>query len=298
AKVVVTGNGGAGIAGRAVRFDVVSGAFFILSNNPAQPLVSTLTVTSDSTGTATVTLQAAVNAPTQPAQLRATDVTSGNTVTGAFTIVQVTDGSAILSVVPETATITGANTASCSANFRIDYYIYGGTPPYRVASTFPSAVTLINSVVTQSGGFFTAVTNGTCVNPLVFTIVDAVGRQTTAQLVNAPGTTAPPAPPPPPTPTALVVSSSTLSVPTGCTAATTFSFAVTGGTAPYNFSAVTDGPGVPIYNPPTQQLSAPGGFTIKGIKPVNATTPSTTFVTVVDSSSPQMSKVLTITCGQ
>ncbi len=30
-----------------------------------------------------------------------------------------------------------------------------------------------------------------CVNPLVFTILDATGRQVTAQLINQPGTIAP-----------------------------------------------------------------------------------------------------------
>ncbi len=100
ATVTVAGTGGAGIPNRQVKFDVVTGAFFILSNNPAQPLVSTLTVVSDANGVATVVLQAAVNAPTQPAILRATEVSSGNSVNGVFTIVQQTSGSAILSVVP------------------------------------------------------------------------------------------------------------------------------------------------------------------------------------------------------
>ena len=44
ATVKVTGNGGAGVGGRAVKFDVVQGSFSIVSTNPAQPLVSTLTV--------------------------------------------------------------------------------------------------------------------------------------------------------------------------------------------------------------------------------------------------------------
>jgi len=207
ASVVVTGAGGAGIANRQVRFDVVSGAFFILSNNPAQPLVATLTAVSDATGTARVIIQAAVNAPTQPAVLRATEVTTGNSVNGAFTIVQVTDGSTILSVVPATATISGVDKATCSANFRVDYYVYGGTPPYTVANTFPQGATLVNTVVASSGGFFSAITNGQCVNPLVFTIVDAVGRQTTAKLVNQPGTADVVAPP---TPTTLTVTPATV----------------------------------------------------------------------------------------
>ena len=40
----------------------------------------------------------------------------------------------------------------------------------------------------RSGGFFSAITNGTCVDPLTFTIVDAAGKQTTATLENLPGT--------------------------------------------------------------------------------------------------------------
>src|SRR5206468_12170238 len=114
---------------------------------------------SDSNGNAQVILQAAVNAPTQSAILRATELTTSNSVTAVFTIVQSINGSAILSITPATATISGANTATCSAGFRTDYFIYGGTPPYSVSSTLPTAVTLLNSVVTTSGGFFSAITN-------------------------------------------------------------------------------------------------------------------------------------------
>ena len=196
ATVQVIGPAGGGIPNRQVRFDVITGAFAIQSSNPAQPLVSSLTVVSDINGSARVVLQAAVNVPTQPAQIRATDLTTGNSVTASFTIVQQTDGSAILSVVPPTATITGPDTNTCSAGFRIDYFIYGGTPPYHISSTFPDAVTLVNSTVNFSGGSFEAITNGTCVDPLTFTIVDAIGRQTTAQRSsNVPGTAV--APPPP-----------------------------------------------------------------------------------------------------
>jgi len=290
AKVVVTGNGGAGIPGRTVKFDVVSGAFFILSNNPAQPLVSTLTVVSDSTGSATVTLQAAVNAPTQPAQLRATEVASGNSVNGVFTIVQQTDGSAILSVVPDTATITGSDTLHCSSNFRVDYYIYGGTPPYTVASTFPSGATLLNSRVEVSGGFFGVVTNGTCVNPLVFTIVDSVGRQTKANLINQPGTTEPPTPPTPPTPGALVVTPTSQTPSTTCVGKT-FQYLVTGGTTPYSATALTV---------PTQAAPVVATIAANGLLSVSAVTgpfPSTTSIVIQDQSSPQKSVIATLTCA-
>ncbi|HEV2040527.1 MAG TPA: hypothetical protein VGT81_10850, partial [Casimicrobiaceae bacterium] len=231
ATVQVIGPGGAGIPNRQVRFDVIVGAYAIQSSNPGQPLVSTLTVVSDVNGFARVVLQAGVNVPTQPAQIRATDLTTGNSVTASFTIVQQTDGSAILSVVPATATITGTFVNQCSSGFRIDYFIYGGTPPYRVSSTFPTAVTIFNSPVLVSGGAFEAVTNGTCVNPLTFTIVDATGRQTTATLINAPGTTVIPPPTPP---TALKVTPPTQAGLLCSMAAKDFVVVVTGGTANYS----------------------------------------------------------------
>jgi hypothetical protein len=281
ASVTVTGAGGAGIPNRAVRFDVVSGAFAIQSSNPAQPLVATLTTVSDANGKAQVILQAAVNVATQPAVLRATEVATGNSITGTFTIVQSTDGAAILSVVPPTATINGADTASCTSGFRVDYFIYGGTPPYRVSSTFPTAVTLINSVVNTAGGSFSAITNGACVNPLVFTIVDATGRQITAQLINIPGTAAPPTPPTPPTVPALVISPATQAV-TSCFGKTVH-FLVTGGTAPYSIAVIT---------PPASASVSSGDVSVSGF----SSGASTITVVVVDQSSPQKTVTGTVTC--
>src|ERR1700680_3461591 len=229
ATVQVIGPAGAGIPNRLVRFDVVLGAFAIQSSNPAQPLVSSLTVVSDATGTARVVLQAAVSVPTQPAPLRATDLTTGNSVTASFTIVQQTDGSAILSVIPATATITGPDKNTCSAGVRVDYFIYGGTPPYHISPSFPDTVTMVNTTVFASGGSFEVITNGSCVNPLTFTIVDAIGRQTTAQLVNTVGTATPPPPPSP----AIQVTPPSVSAAAACGAATpSFGFTITGGTPP------------------------------------------------------------------
>jgi hypothetical protein len=93
-----------------------------------------------------------------------------------------------LSVVPENVTISGPSNVSCSSGATARYYIYGGTPPYTVASTFPNAVSISGVPVLMSGGTFTAITNGTCVDPLVFTITDSTGLQTTATLLNIAGT--------------------------------------------------------------------------------------------------------------
>jgi len=280
ASVKLIGAQGGALAGHAVRFDVVGSGYLIVSNNPAQPLVTSLTVTSDSSGTASVILQANVNAPTQNAQLTVTDLTSGQVLTGNFTIRQITNGSEILTVVPPDATIKGALKGVCSTGFVTDYYIYGGTPPYRVTSTFPDSIVLTNSVVNTNGGFFRATTNGSCVDPLTFSILDATGRQTTATLHNVEGTETVPEV----TPAALAVAG-----PTSDPACTnkTFRFIVFGGTPPYNVSA-TSGVTLP------QTVTTSGGFTlISGL--LTGSGPTT--VVALDSSSPQKSATATITCS-
>jgi hypothetical protein len=287
ARVTVTGAGGVGIPNRQVRFEVVSGAFAILSNDPANPLVSTLTVVSDQFGVAQVIIQATAGVPTQPALLRATELTTGNQQTAQFTIVQTINGSAVLSVVPSDVTFIGADTTQCTNNFRADYFIFGGTPPYQVHTT-TAGVILTNVPVLVAGGFFTAITNPPpCVDPEVFSIVDAAGLQTTATLHNLVGTTPPTPPTPPP---ALVLSPSSYTQ-TGCTAATQFTFLITGGTPPFNAS-VSSTP--PLTTPSPQTLnSAPGTFTVNWSGPSN----TTAFVIVVDSNIQQQTATAQVTCS-
>jgi len=286
ARVTVTGAGGVGIPNRQVKFEVVSGAFAILSNDPANPLVSTLTVVSDQFGVAQVIIQATAGVPTQPALLRATELTTGNQQTAQFTIVQTINGSAVLSVVPSDVTFTGAFTTDCTSNFRADYYIFGGTPPYQVHTT-TAGVILINVPVLVSGGFFTAITNPPpCVDPEVFSIVDAAGLQTTATLHNLVGTTPPPTAPPP----ALSVIPQ---YPAGWDCTKKFTVAITDGTAPYNISANV--PGVTFT--PSATLSGPGFVTVDLTTgtPAPVTGDKVTFL-VSDSSTPQQSDSFSKTC--
>ncbi len=223
ATVTLLGPQGGPLGGRAVRFDVIGTAYAIVS--PAQTLVNSLTVFSDSTGKASVVIKANALVPTQFAQLSVTDLTSGQTLIGNFVIVQVTDGTQILTIVPSDVNIKGAVKGECSSGFPVDYYIYGGTPPYRVTSTFPASITLVNSIVNTNGGFFEAITNGSCVDPLTFSILDATGRQTTATLHNVPGTEVPEAP------ADLVIAPPSATSPI-CTG-NTFTFLVAGGTPPF-----------------------------------------------------------------
>jgi hypothetical protein len=294
AKVTVTGPGGAGIPNRQVRFDVVSGAFSIHSTDPANPFVSTLTVVSDQFGVAQVILQAAASVPTQPAQLRATDVTTGFQQTAQFTIVQTINGSAVLSIVPSDITFLGPDTLTCSTNFRGDYYIFGGTPPYQVSASPPGVVFLQGAPVAKEGGFFTVISNGTCTasSGIVLIVVDASGLQTTATFHNLPGTT-PPTPPTPPS--ALVLSPTSYTMAGGCSAATQFTFLVTGGTPPYNVSSSPNaqaGGGLTTPNPTS--LNGTGVFTVNwnGLNPTG-----TAFVIAVDSGAPQQTVTGQVTCN-
>jgi hypothetical protein len=284
ARVVALGPAGGPLVGRQIRFDVVYGPIFFNTNNPLTPQAQTITVVTDNAGVAAVSVGALPNATTQPAQIRATDVTSGNMQVANFNVVNDTTASqSPVVVVPATANITGPDTATCSTGFRVDYYVYGGTPPYTVQSTFPAAISLNTNTVSRSGGFFEATTNGSCVNPLVFTISDSAGKQVTADLQNVPGTKAPPAPTPP---AALVVAPA--SVTNDACSGKTFNIVVSGGTPPYNIV-----PGVSGVTATPQVLNGPGSVAISG-----ATTGSgTTTVTVLDSGSPKQTVTATLTCS-
>ena len=290
-KVTATGIAGAALAGRQIRFDVVYGAFGILSTNPGTPQVQTLTVGTDVTGVATIGIQAAVNVSTQPAQIRATDLTSGQALVGNFTIVRNQDGSSFITVIPATATVSGPDSAHCPDGVSVDYRIYGGTPPYRVTSSFPDAVTIQGQPVQVSGGAFTAVTNGNfCVNPLTFSILDAAGLQTTALLITEVGTGTPPTPP-----STLVVNPTSLGdTSTTCTGAT-FQVAISGGLTPYNITtASTPTNGLkPVY-PSIVSSSGTVQFTGLGF-PSSDTTSSGAYAFNITSADKQTGQVV-ITC--
>ena len=134
-----------------MRFDVVQGNYSISSTAPGQPLVQSTTVTTDQNGNATVRLVVPANAATQIATIRATDVTGGSSVVGQFTIAQFVDGSAVLTVIPTgVTTFTGPDTTQCSSGGQATFYVFGGTPPYTVATNFPSAVTISGAPVQRS----------------------------------------------------------------------------------------------------------------------------------------------------
>jgi hypothetical protein len=193
ATVTVKNAAGAGVQGRAVRFEVVQGNYQFITSGPGLPetLANSITVTTDQAGVAVVRLRADVNAPTQVALIRATELTSGNVLNATFVIAQFTDGAGTLTAIPTTWTVTGPDSSNCAANTPVTYYIFGGTPPYRIQSTLPGFANIVPSVVQTNGGGFTAILTGTVCAPspgAQITITDATGRTIAVSLINGFGT--------------------------------------------------------------------------------------------------------------
>ena len=178
-----------GLAGRAVRFDVVGTAYAIVTNNPAQPLVSSLTVVSDANGVASVIIQANANVPTQFAQL-----------TGHRSHV----GAAADRQLHHPAGHRRREDPHRRPGQRHDHRRLQGRVLDRVRHRLlhlrrHAALSRHVDVpeLDHAGQFdrqrerrllSRPITNGSCVDPLTFSILDATGRQTTATLINVEGT--------------------------------------------------------------------------------------------------------------
>lgn len=200
ASVTVRSTNTAVLPNRQVRFDVVQGNYNFLINQAGTVLAKTYTLTTDQNGKADVVIRTDPGVPSGAALIRVTDLTSGNRVDSAFTIVQSISGAATLSVVPPSYAGGGGFTQEC-VSFAGDYVIYGGTTPYTVTNGLPNAGTLssgtsigqVITVLTQGGIFrFTsnAVADGCGGFKVPLTIADATGRITTVDFTVTAGTTA------------------------------------------------------------------------------------------------------------
>lgn len=295
-SIRVTAAGGVPIAGRQVRFDVVQGQYAIQTSNPGAPLAQTQTVVSDANGDARVVIAVPPNTSTQVALIRATDVTTGNQVTGQFVIEQQQDVGTQLTMLPTgTTTINGPSANVCSSGVRVTHYIFGGTPPYRVQVNFPDAVTLVGVPVLVSGGGFDVITNGTCFTGLAFTVSDATGRVLTQGIptvTNAPGTGTPT-----PTPAPLQVaapSAGTQAAPIACGPGTTVPITITG-RAPFSAAFVSP-PGVgPLLLSPNPVPTSPGTLLVSGLDSAPAGVQAYT-ITIGDSNTTQQFASVQIFC--
>lgn len=185
---------------RQIRFDVIQGNYNFLINQAGTVSAKTFTVITDQNGKADAVIRVDSGVPSQAALIRATDLTSGNRVDSAFTIVQAINGTAILSVVPANYSGGGGFLGQCLA-LSGDYVIYGGTAPYTVTNGLPNAGTLSSGastgqviIVASQGGIFrftsNAVADGCAGFKAPLTIADATGRITTVDFTVTVGTTA------------------------------------------------------------------------------------------------------------
>lgn len=182
AQVVVKAvQNGVILRNRPIRFDVFQGSFQLVTPG-SNVLVNTLTINTDEQGEAAARLRAAPGIPTQVATLASTDTVSGLARRYNFNIVQQTNGVGILSTLPSgTITFKGAKGSLGGEGFcpsgvgaRVDFYVYGGTPPYSVVSPLPDLANPNPRVVLTNGGGFTAQING-C-GKTGFFVTDATGR--------------------------------------------------------------------------------------------------------------------------
>jgi hypothetical protein len=209
ATLTVKSATGTPLAGRQVRFDALQGQYNFTLDDAGTQLTKSVTVTTDATGRATVRLRADTNASTAFALMRATDVANGSRIDKSFAIAQFTDGAGTLSISPNSWKIQGAYKGSCSNGVEAGFYIFGGTPPYRVVSSAPTFMRVGSlfgggafggvTTVATNGGYFVGQTTGACVlnsDPIIF-VTDATGRTAGVGFENVEGTTELPTAPPP-----------------------------------------------------------------------------------------------------
>ena len=188
AQVVVTlASATQSVTNRPVRFDVEQGAFNFLQNAQGTVTAPTYSTTTDANGKAQALLRADAFAQSQLALLRMTDLVSGSVLRASFSIVRVTDGSTVISILPESAKVTSFFKLTCTVGSTADYLVAGGAPPYTVGSSFVAVASVLQTTLPTDGSRFTARTGGACGTTL-FTVTDSLGRTATATLENAEGT--------------------------------------------------------------------------------------------------------------
>lgn len=183
-KVTLSQNG-VPLAGRNVRFEVISGDFRIITSAPgtAEALSTTGSTLTDSTGTARMRIRVLSDAGPQTALLQITDVNSGAFQRSSVPIAP--SSSSPLNAQPERISFVGPNSSSCANGIPADVIVFGGRPPYQISR--PGTFSIDRDVVTFSGGRFTVTANGQCVASQPIAIVDNNGATVTVTASNSLG---------------------------------------------------------------------------------------------------------------
>lgn len=245
ASVMLKDVNGAVLANREVRFEVLTFGGALAPKPDSSVFARIATVTTDATGKATVALKADVEATSEAAFLRATDVVSTHRIDTWFTVLKQTSGASDLSIVPATGGFTAYYTNECPL-IRREYGVNGGRPPYAV--TLPAANTLVLNngtadaapgagiTLANAGSRFTALSADSATSctsaSTAITVTDSLGAVATANFSLTAGATARPA-----ATTDLALSPPNISmaadiVSTYCTTSNA-RYNITGGTAPY-----------------------------------------------------------------
>jgi hypothetical protein len=185
---------GVPITGHEVRFDVISGDFHIITSAPGQPETLALSGTTftDGSGVARIRIRADVDATPQTGLIQITDTTSGAFQRTSFVITQSTGASPGFFVTPSQVTFSGPRADLCATGTSVDFYIFGGAPPYTISNTNPTGFSVSPTFVQSSAGSFTVTANGQCVGEpgLPIVVRDSLGRTVTATVANKFGTVA------------------------------------------------------------------------------------------------------------
>ena len=233
AEVRVTlAQNGLPLAGRPVRFDVVSGDIRIITSAAGAPeqLSTTGTTTTDDTGTARMRIRVLADATSQTALLQVTDTVSGFTQRASVTIAP--SSNAPLNAQPSTIVFQGTSPQTCASGISADVIVFGGRPPYLISQ--PGSFTVSPTIVTQNGGRFTVTATGQCSAGSQIAVVDGNGATVSVTASNA--LSAVPVPTPP-TPTAFSVAPTSVRLNTCSDEATVI---LSGGTTSY-FASSGDG---------------------------------------------------------
>lgn len=95
-------------------------------------------------------------------------------------------GQTELRVIPDQAEVSGP-IGQCASGQINTFYIYGGTPPYKVSSTVPQGLSVSTDKVEADGGSFTANVNGQCLDKVQIVIQDDERKIITAAVTNKVG---------------------------------------------------------------------------------------------------------------
>ena len=244
ASIMLKDANGAVLSNREVLFEVLTFGGTVAPKPDSAVFARLTTVLTDATGKATVALKADVEASSESAFLRATDVSGTHRIDSWFNVLKQTNSVSDLSVIPGTGGFTAYYTNECPL-VRREYGISGGRAPYAVTLPAASALVLndgtaakapgVGITVAKAGARFTVQSPeaSTCVGATTeITVTDALGTiikptfAITAGVATRPTAT-----------TDLTVSPPSISlladaISTYCTTSNT-RFAISGGTGPY-----------------------------------------------------------------